>query len=140
LIESKPIDNNSICQAIINLNKETILVSSIIENQNIINFMVNESIFKDNTHIKKDYKNNDNNLLRNILSNSSKFLIYISNSNKIKSQYLLLNTEELTYLIIPLTLNDTPNRILAIIYLNQTNIKDENKLIDNVLNYSKSTR
>jgi hypothetical protein len=115
LIESKPIDNNSICQAIINLNKETILVSSIIENQNIINFMVNESIFKDNTHIKKDYKNNDNNLLRNILSNSSKFLIYISNSNKIKSQYLLLNTEELTYLIIPLTLNDTPNRILAII-------------------------
>ena len=82
MIESKPIDNNDICQAIINLNKETILVSSIIENQSIINFIVNESVYNDNTLIKKDYENNDNNLLRNILSNSSKFIIDISNSNK----------------------------------------------------------
>lgn len=107
MIESKPIDNNSICQAIINLNRETIVVAAIIKNQSIVNFIVNESIYNDNILIKKDHENNDNNLLRNILSKSSKFIIDISNSNKIKSQYLLLNREELTYLIIPLTLNDS---------------------------------
>jgi len=137
MIESQPIDNNDTCQAIVNLNKKIIVASSLIENHNIVNIMVNESIDNDNLNTKRDFKNNDDNLLRNVLSTNSKFLIEISNSNAIKSQYLLLKTEDLSFLVIPLTANDTPNRILAIIYLTMTNVKDESKLIEMIVNYSK---
>ena len=83
MIEAKPIDNNDICQAVINLNKETIIISAIIENQSIVNFFFNSSIQKDNKHKIRNFNNNDN-LLKKILSNSSKFLIDISNNNTIK--------------------------------------------------------
>lgn len=66
------------------------------------------------------------------------FLLNLFNSYHISSKYLLMNAKELSIILIPLTINDIPNRFLGIVYVSQNNMKEDSILMEKIIEYSKN--
>lgn len=137
MIEFTSADDNDICKAVVNLKPDVIIMSAILENKNIVTtFSSNPSVQREINNIE-DFQNDDS--LRDIVSECSRFFIDLSKKRK-RNEYILVKGGKTSILVVPLSINDNPNRILGTIYFAQSSINEECKLIELISKYVKDIR